>query len=65
MELSGQLGDASQQQRYYPEKITLNFGGKEKKVVYQNFPEASVMPEAFLEIKNKLKQLVKNKFVLE
>lgn len=65
MELGGQLGDASQQQRYYPEKITLNIGGKEKEVIYQNFPEASVAPEAFLEIKNKLKQLVKNKFVLE
>ena len=60
--LESSYGGAGPLQRYYSYKIFVKLGEKEKDVVYQSFPGASPEPEAFKEIKEKLLELVSDKF---
>ncbi|MFC1645988.1 hypothetical protein ACFL2Y_02285 [Candidatus Omnitrophota bacterium] len=62
MNLDTTHGGAGENQRYYTHKISVVIGEQEKRVFYQSFPGASVMPEAFKKVKNKLSQLVNEKF---
>jgi len=62
MNLKSTYGRASQYQRYYPYKLFVKIGEKQKEVVYQSFPGASPMPEAFRKVKDKLFKLIDEKF---
>jgi hypothetical protein len=62
MKLKGTYGGAKKEQRYYPYTLEIKTGNLERKVVYQSFPGASSMPEAFKKIQEKLLGLVKKKF---
>jgi len=62
---SDQLVGTGEQKRYYAYKISVKIGGRQKQVSCQSFPGASVMPRSFLEVKNRLNELVKIKFLLK
>ena len=61
MDLNNTYGGADEYQRYYPYKLSISLRGKTKEVIYQSFPEASPMPEAFQELKNQIFNLANSK----
>jgi len=61
MGLKGVYGGATSHQRYYPHVLVVRLGGKEKRVVYQSFPGALPMPEAFRRVRDELFNLVDRK----
>lgn len=62
MNLEENYGGSGGYQRYYPYILIVKIGEREKKVVYQSFPNASPMPEAFKKVRDKLLELVNEKF---
>ena len=61
MKLENTYGGATHGQKYYPERLSVRIGEKEKEVIYQS-SWASPMPEAFKKVKDKLFELVDVKF---
>jgi NADH:ubiquinone oxidoreductase subunit len=59
--LEATYGDASAGQRYYPYRLFVVLGENRKEVIYQSYPEASPMPEAFKIIVDRLYELVHTK----
>ncbi len=62
MKLDNTYGGASPGQRFYSYNLTVQIGGEKKEVIYQSFPGADPMPEAFKGLIDKLYELVKGKF---
>jgi len=60
MKLENTYGGATHGQKYYPERLSVRIGEKEKEVIYQS-SWASPMPEAFKKVKDKLFELVDTK----
>lgn len=59
MSLKDTYGGAVKGQRHYSYEITVEFGGKLKSVVYQDFPGATPAPEAFLKMQKMLIEITK------
>lgn len=62
MKLDNTYGGVSQGQRYYTYNLTVHLAEEKKEVIYQSFPGADPMPEAFKRLIDKLHELVKEKF---
>ncbi len=50
LELEDVYGGAEPGQRHYSHRLYVRLGQREKEVVYQDFPDASPMPEAFSQV---------------
>jgi hypothetical protein len=58
LKLKGNYGGASDVQRFYPCHLKVKLNDKESDVIYQSFPKAKPMPEAFKKVQAKLLSLV-------
>jgi hypothetical protein len=62
MDLMDAYGGAGEWQRYYPYTMSVKVGDRQRKVLYQDFPEASPRPKAFSVVEEKVLDLVRVKF---
>lgn len=60
--LEDTYGALQPEQRFYPYRLTVRLGAKEKEVVYQSAPEATPMPAALRQVLDQLEALVNTKF---
>ena len=58
MSLDDSYGKAGETQRYYGYTLSVELGGQKKAVLYQSFPGAEPMPEAFARLEDKLMEIV-------
>lgn len=54
LKLEDTYGGAEPNQRHYSHRLFVRLGEREKEVIYQSFPDASPMPEAFSRVMDRL-----------
>ena len=59
MDLGPSYGDATGGRRYYAIEIAVKLAGRERRVVYQAFPDAAPMPAAFARLRAQLEKIAR------
>ena len=57
LNLNGNYGGASENQRYYPHLLNIKLNSKEYRLVYQSFPEAKPMPDEMKKVMDEILNL--------